>query len=265
MSLLSIQDLRITFPGRPRPSEPVRGLSLSLERGSVLGLVGQSGSGKSLSALAIMGMVPRPGRISGGRIRLDGMELTRMSQAHYRHLRGRQMFLIFQGSAEALNPSLTVGKQLAEVMVHLRGASWRQAYGQAGEMLAQVRVARRHLGSYPFELSGGMRQRVLVAMALAMEPQIIIADEPTTGLDVVTQGEILNLFADLRRRIPGGMILISHDLRVMSGLADHIAVMHQGRIVDQAPTGLLAQTARHPHTRELIRAGRALSLRDEPC
>ncbi|MCF8099707.1 MAG: ABC transporter ATP-binding protein, partial [Desulfarculaceae bacterium] len=229
MSLLSIQDLHITFPGRPEPSEPVRGLSLTLESGSVLGLVGQSGSGKSLSALAIIGMVPRPGRISKGRILLDGMDLTTMNQAQYRRLRGRQMFLIFQGSAAALNPALTVGKQMAEVFVHLRGVSWRAARAGAGELLAQVRVDPRHLGSYPFELSGGMRQRVLVAMALAMEPQLIIADEPTTGLDVVTQGEILALFADLRRRIPGGMILTSHDLRVVASLADHIAVMHQGR------------------------------------
>ncbi|MCB2228017.1 MAG: ABC transporter ATP-binding protein [Desulfarculaceae bacterium] len=264
MSLLSIEDLRISFPGHPKPSAPVRGLSLSLERGSVLGLVGQSGSGKSLSALAMMGMVPRPGRISGGRISLDGMELTRLSPSQYRHVRGRQMFLIFQGSSAALNPALTVGKQLAEVLVHLRGASWRAARAGAGGLLEQVRVDPRHLGSYPFELSGGMRQRVLVAMALAMEPQLIIADEPTTGLDVITQGEILALFADLRQRIPGGMILISHDLRVVASLADHIAVMHQGRVVDQAPTALLPARARHPHTRELLAAGHAFSLA-EPC
>ena len=264
MSLLSIEDLHISFPGRPAPSTPVRGLSLCLERGTVLGLVGQSGSGKSLSALAMMGMVPRPGRISGGRILLGGVELTRLSPSQYRHVRGRQMFLIFQGSAAALNPALTVGKQLVEVGVHLRGASWRAARAGARELLEQVRVDPRHMDSYPFELSGGMRQRVLVAMALAMEPQLIIADEPTTGLDVITQGEILALFADLRRRIPGGMILISHDLRVVASLADHIAVMHQGRIVDQAPTRLLPVQARHPHTRELLTASRAFSL-GSPC
>ena len=265
MSLLEIKDLHIAFPPWPAPSFPVRGLDLSLEEGQVLGLVGQSGSGKSITALAVMGMIPRPGRIWRGGINFRGENLGRLSASAFRRLRGREIFLIFQGSGTALTPTLTIGRQMAEVFVLQKRASRRRGMALAEGALAQVGLEARVLGCYPFELSGGMRQRVLLAMALALKPRLIIADEATTGLDMSTQAEILRLFEGLKAKGGVSIIIISHDLRVVGHLADEVAVMHQGRVVDRARVAKLPEAARHPHTAELLAACRAFSLPVTPC
>ena len=252
MSLLEIKNLHIAFPPWGDPSVPVKGLDLRLEEGRVLGLVGQSGSGKSLASLAVMGMVPPPGRITEGSIHFLGTDLLSLSSAGYRRLRGREMFLIFQGTGSALTPTLTIGRQMAEVFKHLEGAAWRKAMGLAENALADVGLPARVMQCYPFELSGGMRQRALVAMALAMKPRLIIADEATTGLDMSTQAEVLGLFAGLKAKSGISMIVVSHDLRVVGSLADEVAVMHEGRVVDLAPISRLPEQARHPHTAELL-------------
>lgn len=257
---MDIQDLTLAFPPWGRPFFPVRDLNLKVARGSVLGLVGQSGSGKSMTALAVLGMVPRPGRIARGSIRFMGRELTTMPPRTYRRLRGREMFLIFQGSGSALTPSLTVGRQMAEVFESIHGHGRRQALVATGDALEKVRLAPEVAACYPFELSGGMRQRVLVAMALAMRPRLIIADEPTTGLDMVTQAEILKIFEAYRADGQGTMILITHDLRAVGHLADEVAVMHAGTIVDHCAVDQLPRSARHAQTRELLAACSAFSL-----
>ena len=265
MKLLEISDLHIAFPPWGKPSLPVAGLDINLEPGRVLGLVGQSGSGKSLTALAVMGMIPRPGRILRGRIRFNGTDLAGLSRTEYRRLRGKKMFLIFQGSGTALTPTLTIGRQLAEVSVRRNGVYRPLGRYACLEVLAAVGLEERVLDCYPFELSGGMRQRILVAMALAIKPALIMADEATTGLDMLTQAEILDIFAGLRQREQVSMIVISHDLRVVGRLADEVAVMHQGKVVDKGPLSSLPRTASHPHTLELMAACRAFSLPVTPC
>ena len=265
MRLLEIRNLHVSFPPRDNPVVPIRGLDLTLDEGRVLGLVGQSGSGKSLTALAVMGMVPRPGRITGGHIHFAGMDLLSLSPFKYRHLRGKDMFLIFQGAGSALTPTLTIGRQVAEVFEQHKGSSRKKGLALAEIVLAEVGLEPRVMRSYPFELSGGMRQRVLVALALALEPKLIIADEATTGLDMSIQAEILDLFARLKANGRVSLIIISHDLRVVGSLADEVAVMHQGRIVDNAPVSKLPELASHPHTEELLSACRAFSLPVTPC
>ncbi len=265
VALLDIKGLHVAFPPWSDPLIPVKGLSLDLAAGQVLGLVGQSGSGKSLTGLAVMGMIPRPGKITQGQILFQGMDVTRFTPAQYRRIRGREMFLIFQDCGSALTPSLTIGRQIAEIYVHTHGQSWRKGMIQAKKALERVNLPPGVSEAYPFELSGGMRQRVLISMAFAIQPKLIIADEPTTGLDMITQAEILDIFSDLKDNCQVGILLISHDLRVVGHLADEVAVMYGGSIVDKSPVACLPEQGRHPHSRELITACQALSYPVKSC
>jgi oligopeptide/dipeptide ABC transporter ATP-binding protein len=259
--MLQITDLTVEFAG----TRVVDGITFSLDAGSTLGLVGESGCGKSAAALSIVGLLPPPGRVTGGSIVFDGEDLLDLDDTGLQQLRGARIGFIFQDPGAALNPSFTIGDQIAEAMsVHgvARGAEARQ---RAVDLLERVRIPEplRRARDYPHQLSGGMRQRAVIAAALACRPSLLIADEPTTALDVTTQADILDLLRDMRREFNLAVLLISHDLGVVAGLADRIAVMYAGRIVESGPArGVLADPA-HPYTRGLLASvpGRAPGAR----
>jgi peptide/nickel transport system ATP-binding protein len=248
---LVVDDLRVEFATPAGPVAAVRGARFRVGAGEVLGLVGQSGSGKTVTAAAILGLLAPPGRVVGGRVWLRGVDLLALAPRDRRRGRGVEVFTVFQSPGTVLDPTMRVGPQVAEALER-RGADPDPAAVRA--LLTDVRLDPDTDRRYPFELSGGMRQRVLIAMALALEPRLLIADEPTTGLDTVTQAEILQLLRTWRARTGSALLLISHDLPLVSSLADRVAVMHEGRVVDCAPTNRLADAARHPHTRQLLRA-----------
>ncbi|MCW5889612.1 MAG: ABC transporter ATP-binding protein [bacterium] len=260
MSLLAVEDLRMEFPGPDGPAVAVRGVDFRLEPGRVLGLVGESGSGKSMTALCILRLLPPPGRIAGGRVRFRDRDLLALRESEMRCVRGAEIAMIFQEPMTALNPVLTVGSQIAEaVRLHHR-LGRRAAWDRATALLAEVGIpepARRAL-DYPHQLSGGMRQRVMIAMAISCEPALLIADEPTTALDVTIQAEILELLRRLRERRGMAMLLITHDLGVVAEQADEVAIMYAGRIVEHAPVVDLFDRPRHPYTRALLRSMPAL-------
>jgi oligopeptide/dipeptide ABC transporter ATP-binding protein len=235
----------------------VEDVSFELERGRILGVVGESGCGKSATALAILGLLPRPaGRVSAGSIRLDGRELVGSSERELVQLRGARVAMVFQDPMSSLNPYMKVGEQIAEVAeIHL-GMRREQAGRRAVELLERVRIpdAQRRAAQYPHELSGGMRQRAMIAMALACEPALVIADEPTTALDVTVQAQILELLLELRRERGLSILLISHDLGVIASSADDVLVMYAGRVIEQAPTSALLREPHHPYTRALLRS-----------
>jgi peptide/nickel transport system ATP-binding protein/oligopeptide transport system ATP-binding protein len=256
-SLLEIEDLRVRFGTRRGLVRAVDGVSLRLERGEVLGIVGESGSGKSVLSLSILQLLPSPPAIyAGGRIGFDGEDLLSLSKADMRALRGNRISMIFQEPMTALNPVFTIGHQIAEVFRVHRGLSKGEAREAAVEMLATVGVPApaSRARDFAFQLSGGMRQRVMIAMALACRPQLLIADEPTTALDVTIQAQILALMADLRDRLGTAIILITHDLGVVAETADRVAVMYAGRIVEEAPVATLFERPLHPYTRALMHA-----------
>lgn len=249
--LLDIKDLKVEFRTAEGVFKAVDGVSLSLNRGRVLGLVGESGCGKTMTALSILRLVPSPpGRITGGVIRFDGQDLLGLDERALRAVRGRRIAMVFQEPSTALNPVLTVGEQVAEMLrVHLnmsRAAAWARTV----ELLQLVGIPSpdRRARDYPHQLSGGMRQRVMIAMAVACSPDLLIADEPTTALDVTIQAQILALLDDLRQRLRMAMILISHDLGVIAETADEVAIMYAGRIVESAPTETLFSRPLHPYT-----------------
>ena len=229
-------------------------VSFEIGRGEAFGLVGESGCGKSITALAVMGLLRRPLSLAGGRIVLDSQEIQDVPAAEMRHLRGKRIAMIFQEPMTALNPLSPVGRQIAEMFVLHEGASWSEAMDRAEDALRQVRVPspERRIKDYPHQLSGGMRQRVMIAMALACQPRLIIADEPTTALDVTVQAQILALLKELTRESGSAMILITHDLGVVARYADRVVVMYGGRIVETAPARPLYKTPRHPYTRGLM-------------
>jgi oligopeptide/dipeptide ABC transporter ATP-binding protein len=234
----------------------VRGVDLDVSRGQTLALVGESGSGKSVTALAVMGLVDPPGRIVRGSVRFDGQELTKLPQRELRRLRGRRISMIFQEPMTSLNPVFSVGDQIGEVLrIHL-GASAREAREQAISMLHRVGIPapEQRVDAYPHELSGGMKQRVMIAMALACEPDLLIADEPTTALDVTIQAQILDLLAKLQAELGMAILLITHNLGVVAHFARDVAVMYAGRIVERASVGALFESPAHPYTRALLRA-----------
>ena len=232
----------------------VEAVSFELRRGETLALVGESGCGKSLVASALMRLLPPAGRISGGSIRLDDQELLGLSESQLQELRGNRISMIFQEPMSALNPVFTVGAQIAEALLLHRGQDKASARSQAIELLASVGIpdpgARAR--AYPHELSGGMRQRVLIAMALACEPALLIADEPTTALDVTIQAQILDLMHDLQERLGTAILFISHDFGVVSQMADRVAVMYAGRIAEQGAAGDVLESPEHPYTQALL-------------
>lgn len=252
--VLEIRDLAVTIDAHGRRVEPVGGISLHLTPGETLGIVGESGSGKSMTGLAIMGMLPGGGRVSGGSITLAGKELVGLDAAGYQQVRGNDVAMIFQDSMTSLNPTRTIGYQVAEPARIHRGASKREALCRAAEVLAMVGIPRptERLGDYPHQLSGGMRQRVMIAMALVCEPKVIIADEPTTALDVTFQAQVLALLDDLKDRLGMAMLLITHDMGVIAGHADRVNVMYAGRFAETADTRALFADTQHPYTRDLL-------------
>jgi oligopeptide/dipeptide ABC transporter ATP-binding protein len=255
MTLLAVQDLRVAFPGPGSTvTHPVDGVSFTLERGKTLALVGESGCGKSLTSLALLRLVPEPGRIAGGSIRLDGEELTSLTERDMRAIRGGRIGMVFQDPMTSLNPVLRAGDQIAEAVRAHKAVSRAAARDRALALLTEVGIPdpARRLDEYPHQLSGGMRQRVMIAIALAAEPAILIADEPTTALDVTVQAQILELLERLQAERQMAILLISHDLGVVAGRADHVSVMYAGQVIESAPTEQLFAAPAHPYTQGLF-------------
>ncbi len=253
-ALLDIEDLSVTFSTDRGRVRAVDSVSLSLEPGETLAIVGESGSGKSVTALSILGLIGDAGRIEGGSIRFEGVDLANAPEAALRHIRGNRIAMIFQEPMSSLNPSLTIGKQVAEPIWLHRQKAWKEAYAEAGELLSKVAIpdATSRLNDYPHQFSGGMRQRVMIAMALACQPTLIIADEPTTALDVTVQAQILALLKALTRETRAALILITHDLGVVARYADRVAVMYAGRIVESTSARTLYANPRHPYSQGLM-------------
>ncbi|MEU6364446.1 ABC transporter ATP-binding protein [Streptomyces sp. NPDC046931] len=267
--LLDVRDLHVEFRTRDGIARAVNGVSYAVDAGETLAVLGESGSGKSVTAQAVMGIldVP-PGRITGGRVLFRGRDLLTLKDEERRRIRGAEMAMIFQDALSALNPVLTVGDQLGEMFVVHRGMSRKDARARAVELMDRVGIpaAAQRVRDYPHQFSGGMRQRIMIAMALALEPALIIADEPTTALDVTVQAQVMDLLAELQREYRMGLVLITHDLGVVADVADRIAVMYAGRIVESAPVHDLYKAPAHPYTRGLLdsiprldRKGRELS------
>jgi peptide/nickel transport system ATP-binding protein len=254
MPLLQVSDLQTEFATRDGVLRAVQGVSFTLERGEVLGLVGESGSGKSVTGFSLMGLVDPPGRIAGGSVRLDGQELVGAPEAQLRALRGRRMAMIFQDPMMTLNPVLSIETQMVETVRAHEHVSHAAARERAIVALGRVGIAApaARLGQYPHQFSGGMRQRVAIAIALLHDPQVIIADEPTTALDVTVQGQILFEMQKLVRETGAALIWITHDLAVVAGLADRVAVMYAGRIVEDGPVDAVLESPLHPYTRGLL-------------
>jgi oligopeptide/dipeptide ABC transporter ATP-binding protein len=264
--VLEVSDLDVSFPGDDgAPLRAVDGVSFGIDRGTVLGLVGESGSGKSMTALAIMRLVPPPGRIDGGSVRYDGREVLTLPEPDMRRIRGAGLAMIFQEPMTALNPVLTIGNQIAEAVRLHRPVSRRAAWDQAVALLGEVGIPEpaQRARDYPHQLSGGMRQRVMIAMAISCEPHVLIADEPTTALDVTIQAGILELLHQLREQHGMALLLITHDLGVVAEQAQDVAIMYAGRIVERAPVAEVFERPLHPYTQALLRAMPALGRHSE--
>jgi peptide/nickel transport system ATP-binding protein len=255
-TLLRVRMLTVGFPNANGPNEVVKSLDFDLERGGALGIVGESGSGKSMTSLAIMGLLPKGAKRTGS-IEFDGTELTALPERAMRSVRGDRIAMIFQDPLSSLNPYYTVGTQIMEAYrSHRSGVTRRQARNVAIEAMERVHIsdAARRVDHYPHQFSGGMRQRVMIAMTLSMEPELIIADEPTTALDVTVQAQILDLLAEIRADTGAGLILITHDLAVVSEVTDHIVVMRDGDLVEQGPAERIFTDPQAPYTRMLLDA-----------
>jgi oligopeptide/dipeptide ABC transporter ATP-binding protein len=254
--LLTVSHLRTSFATKRGEVRAVDDVSFSLHAGEVLSLVGESGCGKSVTALSVLRLVAAPGRITGGEIWFEGRDLLKLSEAQIRAIRGDDIAMIFQDPMTSLNPVFTVGEQIAEAIRLHRGVSKREAWNQAVEGMRDVAIPapEARAKTYPHEMSGGMRQRVMIAMALACDPKLLIADELTTALDVTIQAQILDLLNELRERRRLALLLITHDLGVVAGTADRVAVMYAGQIIEEAPVRELFASPRHPYTEGLLRA-----------
>jgi peptide/nickel transport system ATP-binding protein len=254
-ALLEVRNLQTRFATEGGEFPAVDGVSFTLEAGRTLGLVGESGCGKSVTALSIMGLVPQPpGRIAGGEVRFEGRDLLELDAAGMRALRGERMAMIFQEPMSSLNPAFTIGEQIAEVLLRHKKINRVEAKDRAIEMLRKVRMPspERRYDDYPHRLSGGMRQRAMIAMALACAPKLLICDEPTTALDVTIQAQILDLMRTLREETGTAIILITHDLGVVAELAQDVAVMYSGRIVEKSGVRELFARPQHPYTIGLL-------------
>ena len=235
-SLLEVEQLRVAFPVGGAWAEAVRGVSFAVQPGEAVGIVGESGSGKSVTALAIMRLVALPGRIVGGRIRLDGKDLLALDEAEMRKVRGRSISMIFQDPLASLNPAFTIGQQLVDTITAHQQVSRREAWSLAADALETVGIPapKARLASYPHEFSGGMRQRALIAMAIACRPRLLIADEPTTALDVTVQAQVVSLLNRLRNELGLAVLFISHNLDLVAELCDRVMVMYAGEVVEEA-------------------------------
>ena len=256
MALLEIENLSVEFPSRSSVLHAVEGVSLSLDAGDVLGIVGESGSGKSVTMMALMGLVPYPGRVTASKMRFDGHDLLGLSTRERNRLTGKDVAMIFQEPTTSLNPCFSVGFQLAETLrVHL-GMDSKAAKRRSIELLEQVGISdpATRLKAYPHQLSGGMNQRVMIAMAIACNPKLLIADEPTTALDVTIQAQILDLLRSLQRERGMALVLITHNMGVVSDMAQRVAVMYAGEIMEEQPAQALFQRPRHPYTEALMAA-----------
>jgi oligopeptide/dipeptide ABC transporter ATP-binding protein len=257
MPLLAVNDLRTHFFTREGAVRAVDGVSFSVDKGKTLGIVGESGSGKSVTALSIMGLIPKPpAKIVSGEILFDGRDLTTLSDKRLEDVRGREIAMIFQDPMTSLNPTLKIGLQITEVLDRHYGMSKDEAKRRAIDLLEEVQIPRaaERLDDYPHRFSGGMRQRVMIAIALACNPKLLIADEPTTALDVTVQAQVLDLLEDLREEHDMALVIITHDMGVVAEVADEVAVMYAGQIVEQASGQDLFDRPEHPYTEALLGA-----------
>ncbi|MFF7334550.1 ABC transporter ATP-binding protein [Streptomyces sp. NPDC090306] len=253
--LLEVRDLQVEFHTREGVAKAVNGVNYAVDAGETLAVLGESGSGKSVTAQAVMGILDiPPGRIAGGEILFNGRDLLKLKEEERRKIRGAEMAMIFQDALSSLNPVLSVGDQLGEMFTVHRGMSRKEGRAKAVELMDRVRIpaAQERVRQYPHQFSGGMRQRIMIAMAMALEPALIIADEPTTALDVTVQAQVMDLLAELQREYNMGLILITHDLGVVADVADRIAVMYAGRIVESAPVHDIYKAPAHPYTKGLL-------------
>jgi peptide/nickel transport system ATP-binding protein/oligopeptide transport system ATP-binding protein len=254
-ALLTVEDVVVDFKTRAGPARVLDHVSLEVGEGEILGIVGESGCGKSMTALSIMGLVPSPpGKVTSGSIRLDGVEMVGMAENDLREIRGRDIGMIFQEPMTSLNPVFTVGEQIAESVRLHENASPRAAMARAVEMLRAVDIPEPELRAkaYPHQLSGGMRQRVMIAIALACRPRVLIADEPTTALDATVQAQIFDLLQDLQREMGTAILIITHDMGAIAELADRVAVMYAGRVVEKGDVETVLSAPEHPYTKGLI-------------
>ena len=256
MALLEVKNLDVRFAVRGGDLTALRGISFTLDKGERLGLVGESGAGKSVAAFSILNLIAQPGYIAGGQILFEGRDLAAMSERELRKIRGNRIAMIFQDPMMTLNPVLTIGTQMVEAILAHRNISKKEARAIALDRLQKVQIPspEKRLDQYPHELSGGMRQRVIIAIALLLDPEIIIADEPTTALDVTIQAEIMDLLLNLCEQENVALMLITHDLGVVSQVTQRMLVMYSGRIIEQGPTREIINDAQHPYTQGLINA-----------
>jgi len=265
-ALLEVRDLRTCFPGKHGPLPVVDGVSFDLVSGEVLALVGESGSGKSMTALSTLRLVPKPGQITSGQILLDGADIRDLPVTQMRHIRGGRIAMIFPEPMTCLNPVVPVGAQVVEAIRLHETVSKAEAMARARDLFGEVGIPdpEARLGAYPHELSGGLKQRVMIAMALSTRPEILIADEPTTALDVTVQAQILELLRNLLRDRGTAILLITHDLGIVNELADRVAVMYAGRLVESGPREAILSNPLHPYTRGLLRSMPARCTPGEP-
>lgn len=254
--LLSVEDLQVSFSTRDGENQAVRGVSFHINAGETVGIVGESGSGKSVTAKAIMSLITPPGRITSGRIHFQGKELTGLSEKEWRKLRGNRIAMVFQDPMTSLNPVKKIGQQLTEVIRRHRGLNKADANKEAAEMLRQVgiRDPEQRLNQYPHEFSGGMRQRVMIAMALSCQPELLIADEPTTALDATIQAQILDLFKELKSKSDTAVALITHDLGVVAQVCTRVVVMYGGLVMEEGTVEDIFYRPQHPYTQGLLRS-----------
>ncbi len=254
MALLEVENLRVYYETRKGVVKAVDGISFSVEKGESLGIAGESGCGKSTLGFSLLKLVPEPGKIVGGKIIFEGIDITKLSEDEVRrNYRWKKVSMVFQGAMNALNPVRTIGEQIVEtIIMHDKSYTLEKAWKRAGDLLELVGIDRERVKSYPHELSGGMKQRVVIAMALALNPKLLIADEPTTALDVVVQAQIMNLLKRLKKELGMSLILISHDLSIIAEIADKVAIMYAGKIVELGRAEDIFLNPKHPYTSGLI-------------
>lgn len=255
-NILQVKNLKTYFHTEAGLVKAVNDVSFNVEKGKTLGIVGESGCGKSITSLSIMGLVERPGKIEGGEILFEGEDLLKMTEAQMRNIRGKKIAMIFQEPMTSLNPVYTIGQQLIEALLLHEKMTKQEAKARAIEMLKLVKIplAERRFDEYPHQLSGGMRQRVMIAMALSTNPKLLIADEPTTALDVTIQAQIMELMGELKEQMDTSIMLITHDMGVIAEVADYVLVMYAGRVAEYAPVKELFLKPLHPYTQGLLKA-----------